>query len=137
MMAEHDTYPTVEFLIDKFAGWVKHRRELNEIRQMNRADFDLIARDLKVSSDELEALVAAGAHSADEMPQLLKALGIDVADLKRVEPMLVRDMQRVCSLCQDKAHCHGELAEGTASKHYRDYCPNSPTIDALGELGKH
>jgi hypothetical protein len=29
------------------------------------------------------------------MPKMLKALGIDVADLMRVEPLMVRDMQRV------------------------------------------
>jgi hypothetical protein len=35
MTAQQDTYPTVEFLVDKFANWLKHRRDLNEIRQMN------------------------------------------------------------------------------------------------------
>ena len=68
---------------------------------------------------------------------MLKALDIDVADLARTEPLLVRDMQRVCSLCRDKAHCNGELDDGTAAQHYRDYCPNAPSIDALGELAKH
>jgi hypothetical protein len=37
MPAQHETYPTVEFWIDKFAGWIKHRRELNEIRRIARA----------------------------------------------------------------------------------------------------
>src|SRR5499426_688665 len=106
MTAQHETYPTVEYLIDKFADWLKHRRELREIRRMNRTDFELIARDLRVSPDDLERLVAAGRQSADEMPKMLGALGIDVADLARTEPLLVRDMQRVCSLCRDKAHCH-------------------------------
>lgn len=137
MIAQHESYPTVEFWIDKFVGWIKHRRELSEVRQMNRTDFDLIARDLRVSPDELDRLVAAGAHSADEMPEMLKALGIEVADLARVDPLLVRDMQRVCSLCRDKAHCHGELAGGTAAQHYKEFCPNAPTIDALGDLAKH
>ncbi|PWT86484.1 MAG: hypothetical protein C5B56_12390 [Proteobacteria bacterium] len=136
MTAPHETYRTVEFMIDKFADWLKHRRELSEIRRINRTDFDLIARDLRISPDDLDRLVEAGAHSADEMPQMLMALGIDLADLQRTEPLLVRDMQRVCSLCRDKAHCHSELAEGTAVEHYGDYCPNAPTIDALGELAK-
>lgn len=137
MIAQHESYPTVEFWIDKFVDWIKHRRELSEVRQMNRTDFDLIARDLRVSPDELDRLVAAGAHSADEMPEMLKALGIEVADLARVDPLMVRDMQRVCSLCRDKAHCHGELAGGTAAQHYREFCPNAPTIDALDDLAKH
>jgi uncharacterized protein DUF6455 len=137
MTAQRETYPTVEFLIDKFADWLKHRRDLSEIRRMNRTDFDLIARDLRVSADDLDRLVEAGPHSADEVPRMLKALGIDVEDIARTEPLLVRDMQRVCSLCRDKAHCHGELADGTAAQSYREYCPNAPTIDALGELAKH
>ena len=137
MTAQHATYPTVEYLIDKFAAWLKHRRELSEIRRMNRTDFDLIAHDLRLSPGDLDRLVAAGQHSADEMPKMLKALGIDVAAIARAEPLLVRDMQRVCSLCHDKAHCHSELAAGTSADHYKDYCPNAPTIDALGELANH
>lgn len=137
MTAQQETYPTVEFWIDKFAGWLRHRRDLNEIRRMNRTDFNLIAHDLRISPDDLDRLVAAGEHGADEMPTMLKALGIDVKDLQRAEPLMVRDMQRVCGLCRDKTHCHGELAAGTAAQHYREYCPNAPTIDALGELAKH
>lgn len=137
MTAQHETSSTVEFLIGKFADWLKHRRELSEIRRMNRTDFDLIARDLRVSPGDLDRLVEAGPHSADEMPAMLKALGIDMEDLVRTEPLIVRDMQRVCSLCRDKPHCHSELAAGTAAEHYKEYCPNASTIEALGEPVKH
>jgi len=132
MTVQHETYPTVEFLIDKFADWLKHRRELNEIRRMNRTDFDAIARDLRVSSDDLDRLVQIGPHGADELPEMLKNLGIDEADLARTQPLLVRDMQRVCAMCCDKAQCDGDLAAGTTAEHYKDYCPNAPTIEALG-----
>ena len=47
MTTESNPYPRVEFLIDSFADWLKHRRELNEMRQMNRAEFDRIADDLE------------------------------------------------------------------------------------------
>ena len=137
MTAQHETYPTVEFLIGKFADWLKHRRELNEIRQLNRTDFDAIARDLRVSPDDLDRLVEIGPHSADEMPKMLEALGIDVEDLERTQPLMVRDMQRVCALCRDKAHCHSDFAAGTAAEHYKEYCPNAPTIDVLGVPVKH
>ena len=85
MTAQDEAYPIVDFWIDKFVGWLKHRRDLSELRQMNRADFNLIAQDLRISPDDLERLVRAGEHGADEMPKMLKALGIDVADLARVE----------------------------------------------------
>lgn len=137
MTAQHETFPTVEFLIGKFADWLKHRRELNEIRQLNRTDFDAIARDLRVSPDDLDRLVEIGPHSADEMPKMLEALGIDVEDLERTQPLMVRDMQRVCAMCRDKPHCHSDLAAGTAAEHYKEYCPNAPTIDVLGVPVKH
>ena len=66
-------------LIDTFAAWLKHRRELNEMRQMDRSDFDRIANDLRVSPGELDTLVRQGPHAADELPYLLRALGIDEA----------------------------------------------------------
>lgn len=131
MAIDHATYPTVEYLIDRFAAWLKHRRELSEIRQLNRAEFDHIASDLRVSPADLDQLVQAGSRAADELPQMLKSLGIGEDDLKRTQPMLLRDMQRVCSLCREKAHCDRELAAGTAAAHYRGYCPNTSSIDTV------
>jgi hypothetical protein len=49
MTTQDHPYPRVEFLIDVFADWLKHHRELSEIRQMDRADFDRIASELRVS----------------------------------------------------------------------------------------
>ena len=56
---------------------------------------------------------------------MLKALGIDEADLARTEPLLLRDMERVCTLCRHKRQCDRELAAGTATEHYEGYCPNA------------
>jgi hypothetical protein len=130
MTAHQATYPTVEFLIGKFADWLKHRRELSEVRQLDRVQFDQIASDLRISSGDLDQLVQRGSHSADQLPQMLKSLGISEADLKRAQSFILRDMQRVCSLCHDKAHCDRELAAGTAAGHYSGYCPNASNIDA-------
>ena len=40
----------ITYLIHTFADWLKHRRELNEIRQLDRGEFDRIAADLEISS---------------------------------------------------------------------------------------
>jgi transcriptional regulator with XRE-family HTH domain len=129
MTANQAPYPTVEFLIGKFADWLKHRRELNEVRQLDRTQFDRIASDLRISSGDLDQLVQRGPHGADQLPRMLKSLGISEAELKRTQPLILRDMQRVCTLCQDKAHCDRELAAGTAAEHYKGYCPNAPNIE--------
>ncbi|MGB8397631.1 hypothetical protein [Bradyrhizobium sp.] len=132
MSAESKPYSVMEFLIEKFGDWLNHRRELNEIRQMDRSDFDRIAGELRVSRDDLDRLVRQGPHAADELPKMLTALGIDQADLARTEPLLLRDMERVCALCRHKRQCNRDLAAGTSAEHYEEYCLNAPTIDGLG-----
>ena len=136
MSAHSKPYQSVEALIGMFSEWLRHRRELNEMRQLDRVEFDRIACDLRVSPDDLEELVRHGAHAADELPKLLKALGIDEATLASTQPFLLRDMERVCALCEHKRQCDRDLAEGTSAEHYEDYCANAPTIERLGEAPK-
>src|ERR1700751_2350609 len=76
---DHAKQPRITSLIDTFADWLKHRRELNEIRQLGRGEFDRIAADLEISSSELEELARRGLHAADELPLLLEALENDEA----------------------------------------------------------
>jgi len=90
-----------------------------------------IASELRVSPGELDTLVRQGPHAADELPKLLRALGIDQTDLARTEPMVLRDMERVCALCHDKRQCDRDLAAGTSAEHYAGYCLNATTINAL------
>lgn len=137
MTVQEKPYPVVEFVIDTFGDWLKHRRELKEMREMDAANFDQIASDLRISSADLETLVRRGPHAADELPKMLRALGIDPADLARAEPLVLRDMERVCSLCNHKRQCGHELAAGTAAAHYEQYCGNANTIDGLGKPANH
>jgi hypothetical protein len=67
------------------------------------------------------------------LPHLLKALGIDEQALARAEPLVLRDMERVCTLCQDEAQCDRDLAAGASAEHYRGYCLNASMIDILGQ----
>jgi len=124
-------YPIVQDLIESFAGWLKHRRELNELRQLDRFDFVRIANDLRIAPDDLEDLVRHGRHAADELPKMLEQLGISEERLGQVQPLLLRDMERVCSLCQHKARCDRDLADGTAAENYHGYCGNAATMESL------
>ncbi|MFK4490481.1 hypothetical protein [Bradyrhizobium sp. USDA 336] len=129
-------YPIVQDLIESFANWVKHRREINEMRQLDRADFDRIANDLRIAPDDLEELVRHGRHAADELPKLLDQLGISTEELGRAQPLLLRDLERVCSLCNQKGQCDRDLADGTAAEKYHGYCANASTLETL-ERAEH
>jgi hypothetical protein len=132
MSAQDHPYRGLGMLVDAFADWLKHRRELSELRQMDRADFERIAVELRVSTGELDALVRQGPHAADQLSKLLKALGVDEAALARTEPLILRDMERVCALCGHKPRCDRDLAAGASREHYREYCLNAPSIHDLG-----
>ena len=136
MTARSKSHVSIEALIGTFSDWLRHRRELNEMRKLDRADFDRIACDLRVSPDDLEQLVRNGPHAADELPRLLDALGIEEATLANTQPFLLRDMERVCAMCEHKRRCDRDLAEGSSAEHYKDYCANAPTIERIGETLK-
>ena len=133
MTAHRKPHPVIEHLITTFSGWLKHRREMSDIRQLSSSEFDRIASELKVSPDDLNELVRKGPHAADQLPKLLDVLGIDEQALKRTEPLVLRDMERVCALCHHKGECVRDLASGVAAERYEDYCANAPTIDRLGD----
>jgi uncharacterized protein YjiS (DUF1127 family) len=116
MSAQDKPYPAVQFLVDTFARWLQQRRDMNELRRMDRSDFDRIAEDLRISPHDLDELVRHGAHSADELPKMLQALGIDEQALARGQPMVLRDMERVRALCDQKTQCDHDLSAGTAAE---------------------
>ena len=127
------TYPIVENAINLFGDWLKHRQEMRELRDMNSGDFARIARDLSITPAELDAVVRQGPHASDELSALLKMLGIDQATLSRTQPVLHRDMVRVCAACQRKALCNHDLGSGSLAQRYDEYCPNAPAIEELGQ----
>jgi hypothetical protein len=124
-------YPFVTDLIDAFGNWLQHRREISELQGFDFSEFNRVAHELGLSTSDLQALVRQGPHAADELPKLLTALGIDSEAMLRIQPLIYHDMERVCATCMQKRRCNHELAAGSSSAHYEEYCINAPTIDAL------
>jgi hypothetical protein len=130
---QRKSYRFVTKVIDLFGEWLKQRRELTELMDFaaDPGELERVARELNVTPVDLEMLVRQGSQGANELPHTLTALGIDETALRRAEPALLRDIERVCSLCAHKRRCHQELAAGTAATNYVEYCGNSDTIDVL------
>src|SRR5438477_1552448 len=125
-MAQTESYPFVTKVIDLFGDWLKQRRQLNELMEFEADPGELgrVAREFGLTPADLDILVRQGPHSADELPKMLEALGIDEAAIRRAEPALLHDMERICSFCKHKRQCHHELAAGTAPANYEEYCGN-------------
>jgi uncharacterized protein YjiS (DUF1127 family) len=127
------THPTIGKLIDAFGNWRKHRQEIREIRDLDDDEFANLAHELRITPADLDTFVRQGPHAVDELPKLLTALGIDEQALSRTQPLVLRDMVRVCASCQQKHKCDRDLNAGTAAQHYEEYCLNASTIDALDQ----
>ena len=131
-MSEFKNYPVVESVIDLFARWLERRREIAELCTCDAIGREKIAIDLGVSPDELDQLVRRGPHAADELPKMMAALGLDAKAIARAQPLVMRDLERVCALCARKDRCDRDLAAGTAAQHYKEYCVNAAALATLG-----
>jgi uncharacterized protein YjiS (DUF1127 family) len=135
-MSNHtQEHRTVAPILDAIANWVKKYRQAvglrGELANCGAEEVALIARDIGVSPEELRFAASKGPHAADELPKLLRALRVDPQKLASDDPAIMRSLERICISCGHKNQCQHDLAAGTAASHYRDYCPNAMSLDAL------
>jgi hypothetical protein len=95
------------------------------------SEVERIAHDVGVSRRDICTLAGKWPGSADLLLQRLKRVGLDAAGIARVEPQVLRDLERVCTLCASKRKCQHDLAKDPADLGWRDYCPNVMTLAAL------
>ena len=133
------SYPTIDFVVNAIADWVNKYRSLHgmqdELGQCSPDEVTRIAADMGVPAGELRALAAKGPDAAKLLEQLLISLDVDPGRLANRNPAVMRDLQRLCVVCGQKDRCQHELKEGTAAEHYREFCPNAFTLDALFKQG--
>jgi hypothetical protein len=85
-----------------------------------------MARDLGMSRGELFVLAGKWPDSADLLSRRLEQVKV-----ARVEPRVLRDLERVCTLCGSKRRCEYDLAIHPSNSPWTEYCPNATTISAL------
>jgi hypothetical protein len=140
-MPSHDTeqpsYPLVELMMNSIADWVTRYRDVlgrtNDLGQCSRDEVAQIARDIGLSANELRELVSKGPHAADLLQKMLVALKVDPKAIAASDPLVMRDLQRLCIKCTDKKRCASELQNGTAAEQFHEFCPNALTLDTLFE----
>jgi hypothetical protein len=129
MHAQQD-YPRVTAVLDVVADWVKHRRTHgHNLDRLPDAEVAKIAGDLGLSPADLRALDRL-ADQPLQLPQMLEALHVDANALSRAQPLIVRDLERVCALCDAKKRCARELAAGDAAVTFEDL--GRPWCDPCG-----
>lgn len=90
-----------------------------------------IAHDVGVSSSDLCILAGKWPNSADPLLRRMEEIKLGAAEIKQVEPQVIRDLQRTCSFCMSKRKCTHDLASKPSDPAWETYCPNATTLKAL------
>ena len=131
----------IETVLNSIADWVnKYRNTISDSRYLAKCkpeEVMEIANDLGLPMSELQELVRRGPKSLHLLRKMVAALGVDPKAVINIDPLVMRDLQRVCTNCPDQRRCEHELANGTATKHIHDFCPNAFTLESLVEQITH
>ena len=116
-------------MFDALAIWMSHQRDHAALGLPGNDELDQLARDLGASTNELRDLMSSVPDPL-QLPEMLKALGIDEISLRRVEPILLRTLQRRCAQCAVIARCRDSLDRKIAAQDYAQFCPNADALTA-------
>jgi hypothetical protein len=112
-------------------NWKQSRATFFQIEGLEGAELSRVARDVGVNSSELRTLAGKWPDSADLLSQRLAALQLTEDAVARFEPGVLHDLQRVCTLCDEKRRCGHDIDRDPSDPTWRRYCPNTETLDAL------
>jgi hypothetical protein len=107
--------------------WQRHAR-INELRALDCGDMRKLMQDTGLSFGELVALAKTSGDAADLLYRRMSERGLDA---EKVDPVIMRDMQRCCSLCDNKELCAHEIEDKPKQASWPSYCPNKDTLEAL------
>ena len=118
-------------------AWTRYRKRraaMAELQALDNAELERIVQDAGLTFSDLVGLAKQSGDAAALLYRRLEEAGID---FKSIDPVVLRDMQRCCSLCDSKAQCAHELEDKPKAAGWPEYCPNRQTIDALGLMKCH
>jgi len=115
------------------AWWHDWRNARAALWQVERLDGEMsrVAHDVGLGVSELRTLAGKWPASTSLLSRRLAAVHLDEVRLARAEPAVLRDLQRVCTMCSDKQHCGHDLDRNASNPEWRGYCPNVETLDAM------
>jgi hypothetical protein len=106
--------------------WIRTRKAVAKLDRCGPVQTANVAHDIGMTGRELRTLAGKWPDSGD-----LLALRMQGLDLTSIEPEVMRDLQRVCTLCDGKSKCRRDFATNPLDPAWERYCPNAPTFAAL------
>lgn len=114
--------------------WRERRLLENELASLTPQQRAELEADLRLHSGEVEALLD-GSHEANELEQVLRKFGWNLAELKREKPDLAATLTRECAMCSAWTRCASDLEDQVPGPAIPSYCPNRPGLSELTSRG--
>jgi hypothetical protein len=95
------------------------------------AEMERIARDVGVSGADLSILAGKWPDAADLLYRRMNEIKLDRMEITQADAQVIRDLQRVCTVCGSKRRCEHALAKNPSDPAWEKYCPNATTLLAL------
>lgn len=120
-------------LVEGLRHWAAVAKAHHEMREefeaLDRAGYlDEVLRDANLSRSDLESLINADPKAPERLGRMLDRLGL--ADRLREWPAVLRDVQKVCGICQTTGECEHWLRDEREGG-IEEFCPNAPTFAAI------
>ena len=127
--------PLVETDLNAIADWVsKYRSAIgfnNEFGMCGPDEVMLVAKKIGATPSQLRELDSKEPGKAKLLKAMLTALRVDPKVLADLDPLIMRELKWLCITCGARKRCAHELAKGTATEHFREFCPNAVSLDEL------
>jgi hypothetical protein len=110
-------------------NWRKRRAAVAELNCCG--DAERVAHDVGLDPAGLRTLAGKWPGAANLLGQRMAQLKLEQSDIRLSEPQVLRDLQRVCTVCASKGRCAHDLIDAPSDPAWQEYCPNAPTLAAL------
>lgn len=104
---------------------------LAELNDLPAHELDRIAADMGVATPDLLAATAHPGGTHGLLEKRLAALHLDPEDIRRLSPMLLRDLEHTCGKCLERRRCRDDMTISPLAPGWESYCPNSGTLRTL------
>jgi hypothetical protein len=118
-------------LADWWRNWRNRCDAVSDLACCGADEIERVARDVGLTSAELRTMAGKWPSAADLLRQRMAHLDLDASEVTQTQPLVMRDLQRSCTVCQSKRKCMRDLSRDPDNPVWQDYCPNAMTLTAL------
>jgi hypothetical protein len=118
-------------MVQWWRNWARRRRTMADLECCGSSELEHLAHDVGLGRQEICTLAGKWPRSADLLLRRMKGVALARDEIARRDPQVLRDLERVCTLCASKRRCQHDLARDPSDAKWREYCPNVTTLNAL------